>query len=371
MQKRIDDLSFHPSALSPDGKMLIRYWTRLRDTPPSLFLSQLAAWCTFLIWRVANDISLIQKLGIESWFPHAVYASIPTPFLMSVAFRFGVSKCGDLAEHPARFLAILTSGTITGGALLISILLAQKLIPSSVEIHTLLLFYLSAMLSIMPIHGIFSWLYVLHSRRADDRAKLANLWIRRSALAQRIAQSKLLAARAQIAPEMVARILRTVQIRYSDNSDGASFLLDTLIDYLRLAMNRMRENNPPLATELALITSYLKLYEAETGVCVEVHANIETAEAEGRGAISLPLFVVVRKIFDASDDPPMIRPVLHIFVQQGKMALELETVAIPVDKNNDTALLKRLRDVTNDGLITLHHTFTSGVNRYVFQISSI
>jgi hypothetical protein len=371
MQKRIGNVPSHSGELAPAKKMLMQCWTRLRDTPLTLFLWQLAGFVIFMATLVdGNNAALIQKLGLVSFYLHyAIYPCIATPFVMTAAIRLGSDNSAELATHFARFLAILASGAFISSAIGVTIIHVQGVIPFPVDFLSLFNIQLSVAVTFVLDYGIFNWLYILHARRFDDRAILASFLLHRSALGRRIAQSKLLGARAQIDPEMVARILCTVQVRYRDNADMASALLDNLIDYLRLAMNRMRENNPPLATELALITSYLKLYEAETGVCVEVHANIETAEAEDRGAISLPLFVVVRKIFDASDVLPMNRPILHISALQGQMIVELENATMPFDEKDNAQLLAKLRDIADDDLITLHHSHTSGVNRHIVQIA--
>ena len=64
---------------------------------------------------------------------------------------------------------------------------------------------------------------------------------KRAMLARQLAHSELLAVRAQIDPHLLVDVLREVHKSYPQQPEMAAQLLDHLISYLRMAMNRKRE----------------------------------------------------------------------------------------------------------------------------------
>jgi hypothetical protein len=93
-------------------------------------------------------------------------------------------------------------------------------------------------LNIMLWGGLFSWLYLLYLQRRQDQLRLNAVLAARALLAHQLAQAELLAARAHIDPLMVAGVLRQVQARYAQAPQQGAALLEQLVEYLRLALNR-------------------------------------------------------------------------------------------------------------------------------------
>ena len=103
--------------------------------------------------------------------------------------------------------------------------------------------FLEGWLTIFLWGGLFSWLYLLYLQRREDRLRLDGMLAKRAVLARQLAQAELLAARALIDPVMVAGVLRKVQARYADDPAQGAALLEQLIGYLRLALNRSRRDD--------------------------------------------------------------------------------------------------------------------------------
>lgn len=102
--------------------------------------------------------------------------------------------------------------------------------------------YMESWLIILLWGGLFGWLYLLYLQRRDDQRRLNTALAERALLSHQLAQAELLAARARIDPAMVAGILRQVQQRYAQDPPQGAALLDQLIGYLRLALNRNGRN---------------------------------------------------------------------------------------------------------------------------------
>ena len=175
--------------------------------------------------------------------------------------RVSVDRAAQLVRNPVRFVAVLSSA-----ALFVSIfawLVRQPLQYGELNPFTLPLFeYVDTWLQEMLWDGLIAWLYLLYLQRMEDRATFASLLARRAYLARQIAQSELLAVRAQVDPALLTRVLHAVHTRYPLEPESASALLDQLIAYLRLAMNRKRENVLTPAMQLAMDQALLVLNAA-------------------------------------------------------------------------------------------------------------
>jgi len=86
--------------------------------------------------------------------------------------------------------------------------------------------------------GLFAWLCLLYLQRQEDQLRLNAVLAERARLSHQLAQAELLSARSRIDPVMVAGVLRQVQARYAQDPHTGASLLDQLVGYLRLALNR-------------------------------------------------------------------------------------------------------------------------------------
>lgn len=118
--------------------------------------------------------------------------------------------------------------------------------------------FLEAWLETMLWGSLLGWLYFLFLQKLEDRATFSALLCQRALLARQLAQSELLTMRTQIDPDFLTRILRAVHAHYPHAPHEAGQLLDQLIAWLRLAMQRPGPASNPstlqTAMELALQT---------------------------------------------------------------------------------------------------------------------
>jgi hypothetical protein len=172
-----------------------------------------------------------------------------------------------MARRPGKFLFLLVSSSAAAtctGLITHLVIKAESLDTIHIPMDQVFHFWLQALLW----GGLVGWLFILNLQRMADRAALDNLLGQRVLLAQQLARTRLGQARAQIDPAMVARILSKVHGLYRSDAANASALLDHLIGYLRLAMNRRPDNTPN--AELALIDALVALRQSEHGMTIVV-----------------------------------------------------------------------------------------------------
>jgi len=244
--------------------------------------------------------------GLESWLPAVAYDMLVVSFaglLIMFGIRLFTEDGADLMRRPGKFLLLLTSITAFATALAWSLHLlidADAAMREAAHLRPQIFhFWMQTLLW----GGLVGWLYLLNLQRTANQLALDGLLSRRVLLARQLARTRLGHARAQIDPAMVAGILSKVHVLYREDPGGASFLLDRLIAYLRLAMNRRPAELP--GADMALIHALLALREAEFGIAVAVKvepgtlisetmfpavcAQLDTAIASGAGAIQLML----------------------------------------------------------------------------------
>jgi hypothetical protein len=179
--------------------------------------------------------------------------------LVIATLRAFMERASELTQRPRRFIALLLLG-ITLATLCMHLIMpllkhGRLVLPSSAEaINT----WWQALLW----GGLVGWLYLLNLQLIEDQEQLDALQLRRALLARELARARLGTARAQVDPAMVARILREVHLRYRERPDEATLLLDRLISYLRLAMQRGQQAAPAIPAETELRQAMDALLEA-------------------------------------------------------------------------------------------------------------
>ena len=156
--------------------------------------------------------------------------------VMMFALRNGNASGGQVARRPRRFLVVLiisaTVLDVARGAFIPAMSIAN---------------FVEGWLNITLWGALYGWLYIQYLQRGEDRVLLDDMLTQRALLARQLAQSQLTAARARIDPAMVAQVLREVHARYAHDPQAGAALLDQLIGYLRLALNRSRAKTRPAA----------------------------------------------------------------------------------------------------------------------------
>ncbi|MES2297028.1 MAG: hypothetical protein V4582_08295 [Pseudomonadota bacterium] len=248
-------------------------------------LTMVPNWLPFMNEFSTRDIS-------PNWW-REVGSLLLGALLVTFALRVFADKGAQLAERPAMFCVLLCAGGAAATLLMWSILAQMK---HKHLTDILVGEILNTWWQTLLWGGLVGWLYVLNLRRTEDQEQLGALSLRRAMLARELARSRLGTARAQIDPAMVARILREVHRRYHERPDAAAALLEHLISYLRLAMQRVKLAAPSVAAEGALVRAFVALREAEQGVPIACTLALNEEVA----APSAPLFLLVHALLDAA-----------------------------------------------------------------------
>ena len=182
----------------------------------------------------------------------------------ALILMFGLKLCtqgpGNLLRRPWKFIAslALVSALASGAGWCAIVFMSSGRLALDAGIEKFYDIWLQAMLW----GGMVGWMYLLSLQRAESHARLSAMLVQRVLLARQLARSRLGTARAKFDPAMVAQVLSEVHIRYRNDPVGASALLDQLISYLRLAMNRARIEVPDAAAEQALHAALTALQRA-------------------------------------------------------------------------------------------------------------
>lgn len=181
--------------------------------------------------------------------------------IILLVLRVSVARAAHLVRNRWRFVAVFSSA-----ALLVSMLawpLRQALQSGVLNAPSLpTLEYLDFWLQEMLWDGLIAWLYLHYLQKMEDRATFACLLARRAGLARQLAQAELMALRAQIDPALLTSVLQIVHSRYVAEPENAAALLDQLIAYLRLVMNRKRVKVLTPAMQLAIDQALHALHAA-------------------------------------------------------------------------------------------------------------
>jgi Histidine kinase len=176
--------------------------------------------------------------------------------------------------------------------------------------------------------GLFSFLFVvaleiLQRRAATVSAMLASQQEQTTIVCAAL-ESRLAAMQAQVEPQFLFNALVAIEALYQRNAATAADNLDRLIQYLRVALPRLREPGSTVGAEIDLVRAYL-------AVVTSLH--------EGRPALS----VTVGDLCGAARFYPMLLlPLIQraVRAQDGKLP---ESIRIGVEKvGNNVVIVTRL-----------------------------
>lgn len=216
--------------------------------------------CTFVLAGAANAVlsrlfyapPFLQKYGAAA-LARELALQLIAYFLVGcgimLALRGQTAQPARALRRPGRFLLVLAAAAAPlywlSGALQASVRSGhlQLRVPPVAD-------FVEGWLTILLWGGLFAWLYLLYLQRREDQLRLNAVLAERAALSHRLAQAELQAARARIDPVMVAGLLRQAQARYAQDPQRGAALLDQLVDYLRLALNRGGRHDDAAAVAL-------------------------------------------------------------------------------------------------------------------------
>ncbi len=282
-------------------------------------------------------------------FMHETISCAIAALVVSVAFRLCTEKGSDLVRRPSRFLLLLLLGTSTATVLVGAGGLAE-----------LAYFWLQTFLW----GGLIGWLYLLSLQHTEDQAAFAGLLARRALLARQLARNSLGTARAQVDPAMVARVLNEVQRRYQTSPAAASTLLDHLISYVRLALNRGRSDKCALASEVAMIRALVALRGAEHQVAITLRVLVPDAAPQLRPG---PLFQIASALLDEALGARPHAVQLELTTVDGVVGIGLTTGHVEIGAERTDALAVAVARILPAGRLGLQRIINSGGNHYVVR----
>ncbi|CAN5188545.1 hypothetical protein BH11PSE11_BH11PSE11_19840 [soil metagenome] len=319
------------------------------------------------IWTLLLTLSMLEYASPIAWLSRGFFSSFIPVLILAFAVILSAESGAALAQRPMRLLlAVAIGATLSLGPMWLVDDLSGFRAPFALP-RRMLYWWLNVML----LGSTFGWAAVLSLRHREDQDRLTTLLSRRALLARQVAQSRLMAARAQVDPAMIARILNDVRHRYRSRADEAGALLDHLIAYLRLAMNRLREQQPSYASEMAMVRAYLALRQAETNLQIDLQPAADELQAGQSTSTSCPLFVLVRCLVDEACLAGATSMALRIEPSDRHIVVTLEIGEASIPAQGIERLHAALREWSIDDaeLAILHHSLDSGVNRYVATAS--
>lgn len=123
---------------------------------------------------------------------------------------------------------------------------------------------------------------LVRERDASARAQAIAFELERERLQRQAADARLSLLQAQIEPHFLFNTLANVQALVESGSTRAPAVLASLINYLRAAMPRLREESPTLGNELALVRAYLDLMQMRMPDRLQVSLVIDPQLTERR-----------------------------------------------------------------------------------------
>jgi hypothetical protein len=107
----------------------------------------------------------------------------------------------------------------------------------------------------------FAVLEMSRRRRQTERAVDAER-LEQTGLARQLLESRLAAMQAQVEPQFLFDALVDIERLYARDAGAAAGNLDRLIQYLRVALPRLRESGSSIQAEVELVESYLAVVQA-------------------------------------------------------------------------------------------------------------
>jgi Histidine kinase len=176
--------------------------------------------------------------------------------------------------------------------------------------------------------GLFSFLFVVAleilQRRAATVSAMLAAQQEQTTIARAALESRLAAMQAQVEPQFLFNTLVAIEALYQRNAAAAADNLDRLIQYLRVALPRLREPGSTVGAELDLVSAYL-------AVVTSLH--------DGRPTLSV---TVGDHCGAARFYPMLLLPLIQRAVREGDGSLP-ESIRIGVQKvGTDVVIVTRI-----------------------------
>lgn len=348
-----------------------RMWLRLRSGfLPGVAFALVAALTgsssRLSTWLIESD-EPSTATALLRWLIHIVIPSFFAALVVFLCLRLSTDNGVDMRRRPGFFFCVLllatSLATLIGWELAIALKSPSGYGWLSIPVAELL----NTWLTILLWGFLFGWLYLLYLQHRDDKMRFGLLLTRRSLLTRQIAQSSLQAVRTQIDPEMVAGILRAVRERYTRDADSAVLLMEHLISYLRLAMNRGRDKTVSMEDAIALSRAYVALCSVEADREMRLTVSVDVKSDHKTAALVFP---VIRKMLDATSAICCQRIELLVRKNTRELTIEMTTGSDILSVEVTAALSEAIHHLQCGAVVQTVHCHNAQENRYVVIIES-
>lgn len=186
---------------------------------------------------------------------------------------------------------------------------------------------------------------VLEAARRRDRTRAAVDDARReqASMARELLESRLAAMQAQVEPQFLFDTLVDVQATYDRDAAGGADVMDRLINYLRVALPRLRESGSTVQAEVDLVEAYLAVVSARHGGLPRVMLTLDQRASTARfyPMLLLPLVQRAVRLGQARGAVPQ-RVQLHVDARGAQLIAQLRIDA--PDLCADDPELARVRE---------------------------
>lgn len=211
-------------------------------------------WRTFAALQVVGQGAILvestEEVLFGTWFGHPslhyVAMAVNVVVLLAVALSADVLVTRGMRARSAYTVAVVATWPVAFVSTCATQWLYLKAFPLPPGVPNL--YWKAAFLTSnhMCIYGVFALLVYFNQRMADrvlENFRAAEL--RRVTLAQQLAASRLAAAEAQIDPRRLFDELARIRREFADDEPGAEDRLNELIQSLRAATARTKQDDPP------------------------------------------------------------------------------------------------------------------------------
>lgn len=121
------------------------------------------------------------------------------------------------------------------------------------------------------------WIYVFREQESRHAAELARAQAERVQLEKNVLQAQLALMQAQVEPHFLFNTLANVQHLVETDPASASRMLESLIQYLRAALPRMREDSTTVGREADMARAFLDIHRMRMGARLDYALEVPEA----------------------------------------------------------------------------------------------
>jgi LytS/YehU family sensor histidine kinase len=144
--------------------------------------------------------------------------------------------------------------------------------------------------------------YIFRERESRHAAQLANAEALRHQLEKNVLESRLALMQAQVEPHFLFNTLANVQHLVETNPPAASQMLESLIQYLRAALPRMREDSTTVGREAEMAKAFLEIHRMRMGSRLDFEIDVPVPLAD-RAFPPMMLITLVENALKHGVDP--------------------------------------------------------------------